>query len=471
MAVYKYAIILGKTYSKYGDLNRYTGALIYINTNNFNITVNMSKSIELIDTGSDKIYGTVIMPDGQLGVDSKKPCLFEARTDKIVKTKSGGEQTQSNVYKILNEVEQAGDNYQMYIPELDKSGNEKGLDESVIQVVALKFSGYSNRTKNNKIRAIVADSKKGIYTTDLDNIMHCSNTIITLERQLLLDLYFKGIHQLQAFRINKFYIPYDVIQTVYSSHNIEKRIDAYNKQMQLSHGQKIDYLVALNKDWYTTDIAALGFFEVSNGDVSTNKSQVGIYFRKYLDEQISNIIRKLATNYSALISTDRKNSIGQLCILGREELTNKEIGRIGIPLVKLSLQIENVRKIGKGALAQQGICRILDQDNLEIIQSRAFEHSALKEIQIGNKVQKIGNHAYSQTNIQQVYVVIPESVRFIGGQVFNTCNIVNLVIKSKNINITDDAFNGAKIKNIFIQRCLADCKAIRTSQQNIRIID
>lgn len=64
MAVYKYAIILGKTYSKYGDLNRYTGALIYVNTNSFNITVNMSKSIELVDTGSDKIYGTVIMPDG-----------------------------------------------------------------------------------------------------------------------------------------------------------------------------------------------------------------------------------------------------------------------------------------------------------------------------------------------------------------------------------------------------------------------
>lgn len=471
MATYKYAIILGKTYSKYGDLNRYTGALISINTYSFNITVNMSKSIKLMSTGSDKLYGAVILPDGQLGLDNKKPRLFEARTDKVVKTKSGAEQHQTDVYQVLNEVEQAGDDYQMYIPELDKSGNEKGIDESVIQVVALKFSGYSNRTKNNRIKAIVADSKKGIYTTDLENIMHCINTIITLERELLLKIYCTGIYGLQVFRINKFYIPYDVIQTVYSSHNIEKRIDAYNKQVQLSRGQKIDYLVALNKDWYTTDIAALGFFDVSQGNVSTNKSQVGIYFRKYLDEQISNIVRKLGKNYPVLIANDRKNSIGQLCILGREELTNKEIGRIGIPAVKLSLQIENVKKIGKGALAQQGICRILDQDNLEIIQSRAFEHSALKEIQIGDKVQKIGNHAYSETHIQQVYVVIPESVKFIGGQVFNTCNIVNLVIKSKDINLTDDALNGAKIKNIFIQRCLADCKAIRTSQQNIHIVD
>lgn len=471
MAVYKYAIILGKTYSKYGDLNRYTGALIHVDTYSFNITVNMSKSIELVSTGLDKMYGIVIMPDGQLGLDNSKPCLFEARTDKVVKTKNGVEQHYTDVYKILNEVEQAGDDYQMYIPELDKSGNEKGLDESVIQVVALKFSGYSNRTKNNKIRAIVADSKKGVYTTDLDNIMHCSNTIITLERQKLLKLYCTGMHQLQVFRINKFYMPYDVIQTVYSSNNIEKRIDAYNKQMQLSRGQKIDYLVALNKDWYTTDIAALGFFDVSSGNTSTEKSQVGIYFRKYLDEQISNIVRKLNKNYPVLIANDRKNSIGQLCILGREELTNKEMDKIGIPFVKLSLQIENVHKIGKGALAQQGINRILDQDNLEIIQSRAFEHSKMREIQIGDKVQKIGNHAYSETHIQQVYVVIPESVKFIGGQAFNTCNIVNLVIKSKDINLTDDALNGAKIKNIFIQRCLADCKAIRTSQQNIRIID
>lgn len=471
MAVYKYAIILGKTYSKYGDLNRYTGALIHVDTYSFNITVNMSKSIELVSTGLDKMYGTVIIPDGQLGLDNSKPCLFEARTDKVVKTKNGVEQHYTDVYKILNEVEQAGDDYQMYIPELDKSGNEKGLDESVIQVVALKFSGYSNRTKNNKIRAIVADSKRGVYTTDLGNIMHCSNTIITLEREMLLKLYCTGVHQLQVFRINKFYMPYDVIQTIYSSNNIEKRIDAYNKQMQLSRGQKIDYLVALNKDWYTTDVAALGFFDVSSGNTSTEKSQVGIYFRKYLDEQISNIVRKLNKNFPVLIANDRKNSIGQLCILGREELTNKEMDKIGIPFVKLSLQIENVRKIGKGALAQQGINRILDQDNLEIIQSRAFEHSKMREIQIGDKVQKIGNHAYSETHIQQVYVVIPESVKFIGGQAFNTCNIVNLVIKSKDINLTDDALNGAKIKNIFIQRCLADCKAIRTSQQNIRIID
>lgn len=64
MAVYKYAIILGKTYSKYGDLNRYTGALIHVDTYSFNITVNMSKSIELVSTGLDKMYGTVIMPDG-----------------------------------------------------------------------------------------------------------------------------------------------------------------------------------------------------------------------------------------------------------------------------------------------------------------------------------------------------------------------------------------------------------------------
>ena len=49
---------------KVEDLNRYTGALISINTYSFNITVNMSKSIKLMSTGSDKLYGTVILPDG-----------------------------------------------------------------------------------------------------------------------------------------------------------------------------------------------------------------------------------------------------------------------------------------------------------------------------------------------------------------------------------------------------------------------
>lgn len=471
MALYNYAIILGKTYSKYGDLDKYTGALISVDTRTFDIKVSMSRSIRLLSKNNEKLLGTIILPDGSIGLDAEKPRLFEAQTDKVIKTKSGKEQHQTCTYTILNEVEKVGDKYEIYIPELDKSGDEKERDEQVIQVVALKFSGYSNRTKNNKIKAIVADSKRGIYTTNLEDIMKCSNTIITLEKQILLKLYCTGLLVLQVFRINKFYIPYDVIQTVYRSVNIERRIDAYNKQIQLSGGQKVDYFVALNKDWYTTDIAALGFYEVSKGRTSTNMSQIGIYFRKHADEQISSIIRKLCRNYPVLIANDNKNCISQLCILGREELTNSDMNGIGIPGVKLSLQIENVQKIGKGALAQQGVCSIVDQDNLEIIQSRAFEHSGLKEIKIGNKVQKIGNHTYSKTSIQQVYVVIPESVNFIGGQAFDTCNIINLVIMSKDINITDDAFNGAKIKNIFIQRCLADCKAIRTSQQKIHIVD
>ena len=117
---------------------------------------------------------------------------------------------------------------------------------------------------------------------------------------------------------------------------------------------------------------------------------------------------------------------------------------------------DSVEYIGDGAFSGFGLStvKINDTSNLKYIGSSAFSSCALTEINLPEGLEYIGNAAFDSCSIKEIY--IPESVKYIGrAAFFEKCDITKFISRAKcdfDINswIYDDTDLELEQKNIYI---------------------
>ncbi len=104
----------------------------------------------------------------------------------------------------------------------------------------------------------------------------------------------------------------------------------------------------------------------------------------------------------------------------------------------------NVKKIGSGAFSGcASLSKVVLPDGLEIISQGLFSGTAIREVNIPEKVLIIKCYAFSRTNLSEV--VLPEQLRVIGDTAFESCPRLKKVIMHSNLEIIEkDIFKGSR---------------------------
>lgn len=102
---------------------------------------------------------------------------------------------------------------------------------------------------------------------------------------------------------------------------------------------------------------------------------------------------------------------------------------------------EDISRIGKYAF--QG-CKTLKEvtipGNVKVIESRAFDGTGLEKITLLEGIEEIGYYALGYNNLQKV--ILPESVRILGGSVFAYCEKLEYVRIGKNLKTMYTSYYG-----------------------------
>lgn len=385
-------------------------------------------------------------------------------------------------------------NYNFHTPTLQKSGKilqtEQETQYGQAMVLKLNYSGY-RKYINGKVKAVVASQIFGVKTLDLIDVIHDkTHKYLQSRADSVLEIWQHGI--LTPGNINNYF---EIEKTRGVINTKIKRLQILGKDSS----ELSKFAVALDNYVATTEYDILlyqrSFTQGKKlGDglkiavvPQTEDWQIQeLVSRLSYNAQITEVWRKfngkLNTQYGKYYNTVIEPKVQDITIIGLKELQPKNMREgsnvaiqqramlVGRRLNSLrraqteldrlmfrdgfTLHIPGIQKIQKTALSGVGVVEIQDYNDLEVIQSRAFEQSDLNKIVIGKNVRKIGSYAYGSCKIVMEYLEIPQNVRFIGGSAFMGNSIKVLKINNPNIQITQTAFVGASIKKLMLPMAL-----------------